>query len=67
MLLYVGLGVLTVAVIATTVYMLNQDNEINNQLSSASFKIKKLSALKAKEKTNKDLITDTKLKEEVTT
>ncbi len=63
MLLYVGLGVLTVAVIATTVYLINQNNELNYQLSSVSFEIKKLSALKAQEQTNNDLITEPKTKE----
>jgi hypothetical protein len=66
-LLYVGLGVLTVAVIATTVYLINQHNELNYQVSSISFEIKKLSALKAKEQTNKDLVTETKPKEDGTT
>lgn len=67
MLVYVGLGILTVAVIATTVYLMNQNNEINYQVSSISFEIKKLSALRSQEQTNNDLTTDAKAKEDGTT
>lgn len=67
MLPYVGLGVLTIAVIATTVYLVNQNNGLSCQISSVSFEIKKLSALKSQEQTKNDLITEPKTKEHGTT
>lgn len=59
-LLYMGLGILALTVIAGGVYLIYQNNELNNQLSNISLEMKKLSSSKEEVQFGNNLLTDSK-------
>lgn len=65
--IYIGLGVLTFAVIATAVYLINQNEELSYHISALTHEINKSSVPKVPETGYNTLPIDSKLKDNETT
>lgn len=59
-LLYIGLGVLTIAIIASTVYLFNQNRQLSYQISALTFQVQNQAAAEEQETGNNNLPTDSK-------